>query len=188
MTLPALAPQLSQLKQEYLDARERAHRVCEGLDETAWAARPSERQWSVGECLVHLNLTSGQFLPRIDAALKEGREKGLSGMGPFGRGLVAWGLEKLLEPPYRIKIRTGPIFVPARIEPRPVVLERFDGYQTQLLARIDESAGLALDRLMIVSPFDGRVRYNLYAAFRLIVVHQRRHLWQAEQVRVRLGR
>jgi hypothetical protein len=33
----------------------------------------------------------------------------------------------------------------------------------------------------MISPFDSRVRYNLFSAFRIIAAHQRRHLWQAEQ-------
>ena len=179
-----LPAQLSRLKQEYLDARERARRLGEGLDAAAWAARPSDRQWSIGECLIHLNVTSEHYLPLIDDALREGRAKGLAGTGPFRRGLIGWTLETLLEPPYRIRLKTSPVFVPVKVEPMADVLERFDEYQTQLLARIDRSAGLALDRLTVVSPFDGRVRYNVYVAFRLVVVHQRRHLWQAEQVRV----
>jgi hypothetical protein len=45
-----------------------------------------------------------------------------------------------------------------------------------------EANGLAIDRLRIASPFARQIRYSVYSAFRLIAVHQRRHLWQAEQV------
>ena len=65
-------------------------------------------------------------------------------------------------------------------------LERFDSLQQELQVRIDRSAGLAIDRLRVVSPFDARVKYNVYASFCLIATHQRRHLWQAEQVRRRM--
>ncbi len=67
-------------------------------------------------------------------------------------------------------------------------LERFDYLQQELQVRIDRSAGLALDRLRLVSPFDARVKYNLYATFCIIAAHQRRHLWQAEQVKHRIVR
>jgi hypothetical protein len=33
----------------------------------------------------------------------------------------------------------------------------------------------------ITSPFNERVRYNVYSALTILAVHQHRHLWQAEQ-------
>jgi hypothetical protein len=33
----------------------------------------------------------------------------------------------------------------------------------------------------ITSPFDSRVRYNVFSMFRILETHERRHLWQAEQ-------
>ena len=32
------------------------------------------------------------------------------------------------------------------------------------------------------SPFNSKLHYNLYSAFRIITAHQRRHLWQAQNV------
>jgi hypothetical protein len=36
-------------------------------------------------------------------------------------------------------------------------------------------------RLRIRSPFDSRLRYNLYSCLTIIPAHQRRHLAQAEE-------
>jgi hypothetical protein len=55
--------------------------------------------------------------------------------------------------------------------------------QGELLVRLERGAGLALDRQPVVSAFNARLRYNLYAAFCVLTAHQRRHLWQAERVR-----
>ena len=79
-----------------------------------------------------------------------------------------------------------PAFTPLTVDPMPDTLERFDYLQQEVQVRIDRSAGLALDRLRVVSPFDSRIKYNLYAAFCLLAAHQRRHLWQAEQLKQRL--
>ena len=70
--------------------------------------------------------------------------------------------------------------VPKAVEPMGEVLERFDYLQGELLVRLDRAAGLALDSVKITSPFDARVKYNLFSAFSVIPVHQRRHLYQAE--------
>ena len=102
--------------------------------------------------------------------------------------MIGWALQRFLEPPYKIKTKTPPPSFRSTVEPMSDTLERFDYLQQEVQVRIDRSAGLALDRLRMVSPFDARIKYNLYAAFCLIAAHQRRHLWQAEQVRAAIDR
>jgi len=182
-----LPAQLALVKEELLYARERAHAVCKGLDATTWAARPAPDAWAIGECLTHLNITSERFIPLIDEAIRDGRARKVEGHGPFGKGLIGWALQRFLEPPYKMKTKTPAGFVPASVAPMPETLERFDYLQQEVQGRIDRSAGLALDRLRLVSPFDARAKYNLFAAFCLIATHQRRHLWQAEQVKLRVA-
>jgi DinB superfamily len=185
---PEVSAELGQVKQELLDARERARRLSEGLAEPLWASAPGSGRWSIAECIIHLNITSERFIPIIDDAIREGREMGVRATAPPRRDLVGWLLAKWLEPPYRLRSKTTSPFVPARIEPMADVLERFDYLQGELLVRIDRAHGLPLERLRVVSPFNAKVKYNLYSAFRLLPVHQRRHLWQAEQVCARLTR
>ena len=177
----SLPTQLALVKEELLHARERARAVCKGLDATTWALRPSADAWAIGECLTHLNITSEKFIPRIDDALRDGRARKVEGNGPYSKGLIGWALQRFLEPPYKIRTKTPPAFIPVHVDPMPEALERFDYLQQEVQVRIDRSAGLSVDRLRIVSPFEARTKYNLYAAFSLIAAHQRRHLWQAEQ-------
>jgi hypothetical protein len=184
---PPLAPQLAVVKEELLYARERARALCQGLDAGAWARRPAPEQWSIGECVMHLNLTSERFVPLLDEAIRNLRARKLERPGPYSRGLIGWAMVKYLEPPYKMKTKTAGEFAPAAVEPMYETLERFDYLQQELQVRIDRSAGLAVDRVRLASPFDARIKYNLYAAFCLIASHQRRHLWQAEQVRAQIG-
>ena len=158
--------------------------MCKRLDHATWAARPSPDSWAIGECLTHLNITSERFIPLIDDAIRDGRARGLEGNGPYGKGFIGWALQRFLEPPYKMKTKTRR----TRSLRSPwtrwrETLERFDYLQQELQVRIDRSAGLALDRLRLVSPFNARVKYNLYATFCILAAHQRRHLWQAEQVK-----
>jgi DinB superfamily len=183
---PEVSPELGQVKQELLDARERARRLSEGLTETTWATALAPGQWSIAECVTHLNITSERYIPIVDDAIREGRDLGVKANAPPRRDFMGWLLAKMLEPPYRMRMKTTAPFVPVRIEPMADVLERFDYLQGELLVRIDRAHGLPLERLRVVSPFNAKVKYNLYSALKLIPVHQRRHLWQAEQVLVAL--
>jgi hypothetical protein len=183
VTLPT---QLALVKKDLLYSRERARGVCQGLDAHTWGTRPAPGQGAIGECISHLHITSERFIPLIDDAIRDGRARKLEAGGPYRTGLIGWALLRFLEPPYKIKTRTPPAFNPVTVDPMLETLERFDYLQQEVQVRIDRSAGLALERLRVVSPFDARIKYNLYAAFRLLAAHQRRHLWQAERVKAEL--
>jgi DinB family protein len=178
-----LQPELVRLKQELLESRERARRLTEGLPPSAWGTRPPSGGWSIAECLMHLNITSERYVPLLDDALRTLRTRGLLVEGTLRRDLIGYVLSRAMEPPARLRITTPPPFRPAQIDPIGEVLERFDYLQGELLVRLERGAGLALDRQRIVSPFNARIKYNLYSAFCILTAHQRRHLWQAERVR-----
>ena len=55
--------------------------------------------------------------------------------------------------------------------------------QQQIARRLEDAHGLDLRRARVVSPITRLLRLNLGAAFALIASHNRRHLWQARQVR-----
>ena len=177
-----IAPQLDRVTVELGEARRRAHAMTAPLTDEQWRTCPARNEWSVAECLIHLNLTSRAFLPRIREAINRGRELGLGSTGRYRRDIVGWFVYWLTEPPVRFRIKTTAPFVPAGIEPRDRVLATFDTLQEQLVACVSEADGLALGRLRIVSPFDSRLKYNLYSCLTIIPAHQRHHLAQAERV------
>lgn len=180
---------LEDIRAELEAVSKRASAIVAALPPELMGRRPVPESWSVAECLNHLTLTADAYAPVVREALAEGRRHNLRGSGKhFRMEPVAWLLAWWLEPPYRFRSRTPAAFVPATSDPAealPHFLER----QQQLLGLLAEANGLALERLQIASPFARQVRYSVYSAFRLIAVHERRHLWQAEQVarRVKAG-
>ena len=46
---------------------------------------------------------------------------------------------------------------------------------------ITRAEAVPLNRVMLTSPFNERLKYNAYAALRVLAAHQRRHIWQAER-------
>ena len=78
------------------------------------------------------------------------------------------------------------IFTRLRSRPRAVrakadAFGEFASLQSKLSELLNAARGLDLGKVKIISPFDKRVKYNVFSAFRILVAHQRRHLWQAEQ-------
>jgi hypothetical protein len=180
--LTTLTPQLARIAVELTEAGRRAHVLADPLDQEGWARRPASGEWSVGECVIHLNLTSRAFLPIIEDAIAKGREQNLVGNGPYRRDFVGWVLGHVIEPPVRLRTKTTPPFVPQAAEPKTGVMDAFDMFQSQLIGSLGEANGLDLGRLRIVSPLDPRIKYNLYSCLRIIPAHQRLHLAQAEEV------
>jgi hypothetical protein len=182
----SLAPPLEDIDRQLADACRRAHDLATHVGREGWGTQPAPDQWSVAECLIHLNLSSRAFLPLIRETISRGRARNVLGDGPYRRDVVGWFLCWITEPPVRFRIKTTAPFVPAGIDPPDSVLETFDGLQNEVRACVREAHGLDLGRLRLASPFDSRLKYNLYACLRLIPAHQRQHLVQAEDVIDRL--
>ena len=179
---PDLTPQLAAIARELEDARERAHRLGAAIDEERWGQRSTPGRWSMGECVAHLNLTSEAYLPLIRDAIERGPRLKLPSRSRYRRDLIGCFLCWAAEPPVRLRVKTTAPFVPTAPGSRAEVLTQFDRLQAQLVDCLRAADGLHLGKLKIRSPFDRRLRYNLYSCFRVIPAHQRRHLWQAEQV------
>ncbi|HET9363336.1 MAG TPA: DinB family protein [Vicinamibacterales bacterium] len=174
-------PQLEAIASEFLSASERLARLRQGLPPEAWSRRPAPEKWSPGECVAHLNLTSAAFVPLLRQGLDECRRSGRGVGGRYRRDLVGWLLWRALSVPGRFKSKTTAAFVPSGDRPAGELAAEFERLQAEQIALTRASDGLPIDRVKIVSPFDGRVRYSIFAALSILPRHQHRHLWQAEQ-------
>lgn len=195
MALPAtsdmpqvLQPQLAKLTDQLVEVSELAQRLVEGLLPDQLRLRPEPERWSIAECLTHLSLCSEVFVDLIDSACLEAREKQQLGTGPFKMDKMAKLLNWTLKPPARIKARTTEKFEPANISVPEDALPRFLTLQGELGKAIEKANGLDLNKVIVTSPFSKRLKYNLFSCFVLIVTHELRHLWQAEQVKRQLLR
>lgn len=146
-------------------------------------APPRGGGWSVAYCIEHLALTGNEFLPHWDCALK----KALPNVthGPSSGKYRWWrrGLLQFVEPPYRVKTKTAHAFLPAYRHSMEDTLDRFRDMHREFAKRLEKSAGLDVNRTRVQSPFASWISYPLGFSFDLALAHERRHLWQAWQVR-----
>jgi len=180
-------PQLLEIERELARSSDQARALVAAVDEERFHNRPEADRWSIADCLVHLNLTTSAFLPLIDTALEAWRILGRRAPARFRLDFTGWLLCWISEPPHRHRIRTVAPFIPGERSTRDVVLADYLRLQGALADRVRGADGLDLSELTITSPFDQRLTYHLYSCFRVLPAHQRRHLWQAEQVRARLS-
>ena len=180
-----MASPLERIRTELTDALDRAREIADRVDDEAWSARPAPDQWSVAECLTHLNLTSQAFVPLINDALRGASpSRGI----PTRCRMDLTGRLLWLAMTINVPVKTTERFVPTGRQPRASVLSEFAALQAELIDCVGRSEGTDLGARRVVSPFDGRLSYNLCSCFRIIAAHQRQHLKQAERAIAALRR
>ena len=172
---------LDEVEAELDEATKRAWQLVRTTDPRLFTVRPNPASWSAAECLSHLSISTEMFLPVLREAIDTAKAKGWTSTKKPSMDLLGRVLRWFLEPPIRKRVATAAPFVPKSVRAKAEAFGEFSSLQARLLDLINEASGLDLRRMKVVSPFDKRVKYNVYSAFRILVAHQRRHLWQAEQ-------
>jgi len=178
-------------------ARLRANRaqldeLLDGADVEALARRPAPDGWSAVECLEHLRVTAALYRPRLEGAIGRGRERGFEGRAPYGRGtwvgrLLLGVLDPARDEPKAVK-------APGTFRPSPsselkpaLVAEGLRKENEHLQALVREADGLDLGRLRLGTPISPLLRLTVDQAFRVLAVHEARHLAQAARALTATG-
>lgn len=184
----ALHPQLQAVIDEFGAAQARLHALHAATPPTAWSRRPDPACWSIAECVAHLNLTSAAYVPLLRQALAGAPARLPTAGRRLRRDPVGWLLWRMAGPPVRLRVKTTAPFIPHSTAAPAELVAEFDRWQADQLDCVRHAHGLPLSRLWITSPFNRRIRYNVYASLTILPRHQHRHLWQAEQVWAALQR
>jgi len=143
--------------------------------------KPSEKGWSVAQCLDHLIRSNVEFdddWPKLHAGTRTSSfvEKWSPLTGFFGRFLI----KTLANDAKKAKAPSKAIVPPSEIEPG--IVERFLANIEITNKNIEACNGLDLKQVVLTSPFLGIVTYNLDDAFSILVEHTKRHIRQAKRV------
>jgi hypothetical protein len=157
-----------------------------GLTDAQVNWRPSDGRWSIAECIAHLSASGRIYLDPLDRAIQRGFDRAMFGGRDFhpswfGRLLIAQ-----MEPPPRRRMRASRKIVPQPVETGARLASEFDAMHRALIERIRKAASLDLSRVMVRSPLMRLLRMPLGTCFAFLLAHERRHLWQARQVRQEL--
>ena len=181
-------PQLEEIKIQIDAATTKGISIVENLGLEQLTKRPQPDKWSIAECLVHINVTSEAEVDLLVETYAQHQSKRTRVEKEFKMELFSRLIKWTLEPPpmFFSKLKTTEQFQPVNIEPLSEVMPKFLDLQEQLKDCVDKAEGLPLGEIIVVSPFNAKAKYNLFSCFHLILAHERRHLWQAEQVKMAL--
>jgi hypothetical protein len=167
---------------------ERAEALVRGLSREQFNWRPEPRRWSIAQCLAHLVVVNRQDVEPLAAAIRTAREKGMLGTPPFRYGSISRWFVRSMEPPVRHRSKAPKSYEPPPEADPETTLAEYLRIGRELQRVIASCDGIDLVRakttLAVLPPvLRAMVRMPLGARFELIAAHDRRHLWQAEQVR-----
>jgi hypothetical protein len=160
-----------------------AAKLVAGLSEDQFHWAPVPSRWSIAQCVIHLEIIGRRYLPILDQTIEHARGAGLLSRGPFRYGFIERWLIGATEPPPRIRLRTPAPARPRNDQPVDAVMTDFLAVQAELKKRLRAANGVDLARAKVTSPFVKALKMGLGPCFSFLAAHERRHLWQAWQVR-----
>jgi len=179
--------ELELYRQQFEQIQQHARELTAGLDETRFNWQPSAEAWSIEECLSHLTMVGQWEVLAIERAIDQGKERGLTGQGPFEYGAIDRYILHQTEPPVRNPRPASAHFIPLHGQPVTGIMPTFLHVQDQLLVQLGRAEGLDLRRVKVVTPISRFLRMSLGMMFAQIAAHERRHLEQAQRVREKLA-
>ena len=183
-------PDIQALEQAF-DAIDRdARALLDGLTEAQGIWRPAPTAWSISHCFDHLATANRVYLramePPAERALQQGRRR----RGPAVPGLIGGWFVRSLEPPVKpwFKMKAPKKIVPRPSPPPYDAVAQFFASQVEVLAFLMKYADIDLAGVLFPNPFIRGVRFSLATGLHVTAAHERRHLWQAWNVRKALER
>ncbi|WP_273565880.1 DinB family protein [Maribacter halichondriae] len=148
-------------------------------EELNW--KPKSETWSIAQNIDHLIVINSTYFPIVEA-LRKGKYKApfLSKIG-FVVSFCGKTVLKAVQPDRKKKIKTFPIWEPAKSEIPKGILERLKNHQLELKEMINQSKDLVNKGVIISSPANKNIVYKLEMAFEIIVAHEQRHYEQAKE-------
>jgi hypothetical protein len=172
-----------------IDACERdAHALVDGMSDEDVNWQPDRgRAWSVGQCLDHLRAINhyypAKFIPLVQRA--QAADQGpFSGMHP---GVFARWFIRTQEPPPKQRMRAPGSVIPGSSFRAAEILDAYLASHEPYRALVRTSATIDVDRVIAPNPFFKLIKMRLATVLQIIPAHDRRHLWQARQVKEKLA-
>jgi DinB superfamily len=140
--------------------------------------RPSENQWSVGECFEHLMITNSKFIPHYQNFVLKGiKNKPVK----FNHTLMGRMVMNSMKPENKRKTKTPGSFNPIGNTINESIVKDFLHQNNEI---IDLVSKIDMSKLKekITSPFAKYVKYNIGDSLMIIAYHNLRHLKQAKNV------
>src|ERR1700752_355065 len=149
-------------------------------DQLNW--KPGADRWSVAQCFDHLITANKPFFGIAQSVLDGKKQPNLWERVPLLPGV--WGklMIKSLDPATTRKLKAPEKLQPSTSSIGGDIVNDFVQQQTEIIDCFEATRNLNIEHIIITSPVTNLLTYSLLDAYRIIVVHEKRHILQAERV------
>ena len=176
---------IERLERDALEIGERIRVCVADLVSSQLTWHPPEGGWSVAECLEHLTITNGLYVEATEVVLA-GTPQIDPAMAPdFKPGPIAARFIRMLEPG-KGRYKAPKPFQPTRDLARADAVARFFEVHSRVCELIGRLRFMDLTRTRVASPVSPMIRFRIGDMMDVVLVHSKRHVLQAEKVKLRL--
>jgi hypothetical protein len=183
---------LNQLEQQTESFLEKAITQWQMAFPSKLLQQPAENKWSVSQCLAHLNSYGSYYLPAIEKAIGKAEVNGWSAEEQFTPGLLGEYFTNLMTPDpkgKKIKKMSAPKnHMPAADLNSDNVLCEFIEQQERILKLLEQARNINLEKARVPVSIAKFIKLKLGDTFRFVVMHNYRHVLQAERALIAVGK
>ena len=180
----ALPPELQRILDDVDEADRRAEAIADSCTDEQFYWRPRGGEgWSIAECLDHLGVMNVVYGTAIRSGIEAARARGSTRQGTAKPGFIGGKFVQSMEPPVKQRLRAPRQSKPAPAKERHRILEGYRAGHDLVRQLLVDAATIDANRARFKNPFLPLVRFSIATGLFVIAAHDRRHLWQAEQVK-----
>jgi DinB superfamily len=180
-----LVEDLQNYHQQFQSIRIDAQDLLTDLTDIEFNWQPGEGRWSISQCIDHLVVTGRDSLSNIHIAIKEARSKGSLSQGPLRYRIIETWFVRLMDAPPRVRFKAPKAYTPPAFGCCNQRATNFYALQDEFLKCIEVAHGVDLSKVRVSNAVSRLFRLSLGQEIAFNAAHERRHLWQARQVRLR---
>ena len=144
--------------------------------------KPDPSTWSIAQCFDHLIVSNKTYFPSFEKLIYHRYKLSFfQKLNPFKKTLGPV-LIRLISPQGSKKFRAPKIFRPSPGSVSSNIIQDFLRHQDEIKTVFRSLLQLDTKNLVIASPISSFITYSLADAMELIVVHEQRHVRQANNV------
>ena len=175
---------LDRLLRDVKEVKQASEALFSSLSPEQIAWKPNRKAWSVLECYDHLLVTNGLYIPRIKAALDKSEDSVENSVRPFKPSYFGRLFIKSLRPQSGFKIKTFKVFRPKNGATNLDIPSLFLAQQNELVELIKRADQCDVNAVKFSSPVSRLIRFSLGEGLSVVVVHEQRHLLQAQNLQL----
>jgi hypothetical protein len=178
-----LPPELQRILDDIDEADRRGVAIAASCGDEQFYWRPHDGEgWSIAQCLDHLGVMNVVYGTSIRDGIEAARRRGSTRREPARPGYLGGKFVHSMEPPVTRRLRSPRNGTPAPMKERQIILEGYRAGHDLTRQLIADAATIDANRARFKNPFLPFVRFSIATGLFVIAAHDRRHLWQAEQV------